>query len=563
MKAKITIISLILLSSLILAACAPLLPPAAPEPKPAGDGESPVGLANPASVYCEEQGGRLEIRTGADGGQIGFCIFPDGSECEEWAFFRGECLPGQAGSGAPDETPISVSVANPAATFCVQQGGESKIVADQAGNRSGVCVFPDGSQCDEWAFYRGDCQPAQANPMSALPGVPAPDVATDDLLAQVRAQLGDDIFSDDPAVLPLVAPAGSPPLWAVYSTGMRNYDRAPLPSHFVAIFTRDDGGWRELARIDLDTQLEGDPMLVEPLPDFVGAGGVRQVAIEPGHIWLTVDSGVGAHSGVFQLLSFDGTALKVALVGSSASPGAGFIADVNDDGQNDVVLDATEPYIFCYACGVRHPYFQVYTWLGDGLVPVEISALLMGQRGTPPDEANSQAVALARAGLWSAALAKIDVAIVLAGDDDPPTASGTLHWNRALIRLNHAALLAAARESAYPLLSQVFYGDYAAAVDLMRPYSPAEIFGAGSPLVVGTAAEDWVGELGGYLLSSADAALAVRPDLAPAYFMRAWGRYLTEPADPRVRADVARAAALAPDDPLYAAVLSALSAPAP
>ena len=52
-------------------------------------------LANPASVHCEEQGGKLEIRTGDDGGEYGMCIFDDGSECEEWAFFRGECSPGE------------------------------------------------------------------------------------------------------------------------------------------------------------------------------------------------------------------------------------------------------------------------------------------------------------------------------------------------------------------------------------------------------------------------------------------------------------------------------------
>ena len=48
-------------------------------------------IANPASVYCEEQGYELEIRTNPDGSQTGYCIFPDGSECGEWAFFRGEC----------------------------------------------------------------------------------------------------------------------------------------------------------------------------------------------------------------------------------------------------------------------------------------------------------------------------------------------------------------------------------------------------------------------------------------------------------------------------------------
>lgn len=50
-------------------------------------------MPNPASVYCEENGGELEIREDASGGQAGICIFPDSSECDEWAYFRGECQP--------------------------------------------------------------------------------------------------------------------------------------------------------------------------------------------------------------------------------------------------------------------------------------------------------------------------------------------------------------------------------------------------------------------------------------------------------------------------------------
>ncbi|MFM7173460.1 MAG: DUF333 domain-containing protein [Caldilinea sp.] len=37
-------------------------------------------------------GGTLEIRQG-EGGEVGYCVFADGSECEEWALFRGECTP--------------------------------------------------------------------------------------------------------------------------------------------------------------------------------------------------------------------------------------------------------------------------------------------------------------------------------------------------------------------------------------------------------------------------------------------------------------------------------------
>jgi putative hemolysin len=58
----------------------------------AGEGQA-IGLPNPASVYCEEQGYQLEMRTDAQGNQYGVCLFPGGSECDEWAFFRGECAP--------------------------------------------------------------------------------------------------------------------------------------------------------------------------------------------------------------------------------------------------------------------------------------------------------------------------------------------------------------------------------------------------------------------------------------------------------------------------------------
>ena len=49
-----------------------------------------VGLANPAAVYCQDQGGTLDSRE-TDKGTITYCIFDEG-ECEEWAYFRGECL---------------------------------------------------------------------------------------------------------------------------------------------------------------------------------------------------------------------------------------------------------------------------------------------------------------------------------------------------------------------------------------------------------------------------------------------------------------------------------------
>jgi putative hemolysin len=80
---RVSVLFLTLLAILGLAsACAPVTAP---------PGES---IANPASENCVAQGGTLEIRQG-EGGEVGYCVFADGSECEEWALMRGECKPGQ------------------------------------------------------------------------------------------------------------------------------------------------------------------------------------------------------------------------------------------------------------------------------------------------------------------------------------------------------------------------------------------------------------------------------------------------------------------------------------
>jgi putative hemolysin len=74
-----------------------------------------AGLANPASVFCEEQGFRLELRTDTTGSQTGICHFPNGSQCDEWAYYRGECRPaGQADAGITP-APTSTRVASPTA----------------------------------------------------------------------------------------------------------------------------------------------------------------------------------------------------------------------------------------------------------------------------------------------------------------------------------------------------------------------------------------------------------------------------------------------------------------
>jgi putative hemolysin len=249
MDKRMALIVWMIVVILSLAACGPSVV----EPT-AETGES-ANMPNPASVYCEQQGGRVEMRDG-EGGTYGVCVFEDGGECEEWAYYRGECTPnGPSGDAvqvpdpaaareavlsylrdlgvavpggeaawteqdlneegllgasrlryaagewtvdvsfpivAPEMTVFTVTVSdsadgytwqgevnavgevselsnspdaglpNPASAYCEEQGGRVEMRSNDEGVY-GVCVFTDGSECDEWAYWRGECGPASTD----------------------------------------------------------------------------------------------------------------------------------------------------------------------------------------------------------------------------------------------------------------------------------------------------------------------------------------------------------------------------------------------------------------
>lgn len=75
---------------------------------------------NAATAFCGVRGGVLEIRTDEQGRKYGVCVFPDGREVEQWAFYRGEAEPafppGQGGGGelpAPCLPPHDPDAAHP------------------------------------------------------------------------------------------------------------------------------------------------------------------------------------------------------------------------------------------------------------------------------------------------------------------------------------------------------------------------------------------------------------------------------------------------------------------
>jgi putative hemolysin len=112
-------------------------------PEPAATETSPANMPNPASVYCEQNGNKLEIQTAADGSQSGVCVFPDGSTCDEWAYFRGEC--GQAVQKSP--TPATTIEATSNASGGYMPPGTSEEIADWRGV---IKSTETGSQYDDY-----------------------------------------------------------------------------------------------------------------------------------------------------------------------------------------------------------------------------------------------------------------------------------------------------------------------------------------------------------------------------------------------------------------------------
>ncbi len=51
------------------------------------------------------------------------------------------------------------NLANPASVYCEQHEGKIRLRQDPQGGVIGICVFPDGSACDEWSYLRGECKP--------------------------------------------------------------------------------------------------------------------------------------------------------------------------------------------------------------------------------------------------------------------------------------------------------------------------------------------------------------------------------------------------------------------
>lgn len=109
---------------------------------PASNGSTQ--MANPAAANCVQKGHQYEIR-----GSTGFCIFQSGRECEEWAYFRGECK-----DEAPAKKPGKLG------EFC---GGIAGFVCESNLECRLDGTYPDaGGKCYKKSVY-AECKSARAD----------------------------------------------------------------------------------------------------------------------------------------------------------------------------------------------------------------------------------------------------------------------------------------------------------------------------------------------------------------------------------------------------------------
>ncbi|MGV6805627.1 MAG: putative hemolysin [Ruegeria sp.] len=59
-----------------------------------------------------------------------------------------------AASGSLAQATTKTTMANPAATFCVENDGEYQIRKNSDGSEYGVCILKDGTEVDAWDYLR-------------------------------------------------------------------------------------------------------------------------------------------------------------------------------------------------------------------------------------------------------------------------------------------------------------------------------------------------------------------------------------------------------------------------
>ncbi len=328
-------------------------------------------------------------------------------------------------------------------------------------------------------------------------------------------------------------------VWFALSTGSGVWE-LPEAGHVAGVYEhRADGSWVEIARLVLESAPTVASAEVVPIPV---QGGLP--------IWIAVSGTTGAHSGTFDLLRWDGTHLTSDLWWFSPSPGAAQISDLDGDGTPEIVLNASDPYVFCYACGVVDYSEVVYRWVDGEPTLIDIGAI---EGETEIAALTAHVARLVEADLWSRAQTTIESALAVAPTNE------VVAWDYRLVRRIASERLAQAGSPQQPLLTFVLAGEYAQAAALMAALPPEQVFDRAGPLIEGTQAVGWEEAMGLYLIDYATRALAMDGSLHEAHAVRALGHLLVRPdawADALIEMDAALE--LQPGNAFYQAAVAYL-----
>lgn len=127
-----------------------------------------ANMVNPASAFCTQNGGTLSIRQDAAGNQTGFCGFPDGSECEEWAFQRGECRPTSQNQASSDASVKRLTMQDNNSKITLKKGEIIEIVLES--NPSTGFAWSTGPDAGKLLQQQGAAQFQSSDPRPGITG---------------------------------------------------------------------------------------------------------------------------------------------------------------------------------------------------------------------------------------------------------------------------------------------------------------------------------------------------------------------------------------------------------
>ena len=115
---------------------------------------------NPSDEEEIDQGSDLVDK---EDGQVNLATCGNGI-CEDMVCMAIGCPEAETIENCPQDCDSNYQVieettqmANPSATKCIEDGYIYQNREDEWGNQNGVCIMPDGRECDGWTYYRGEC----------------------------------------------------------------------------------------------------------------------------------------------------------------------------------------------------------------------------------------------------------------------------------------------------------------------------------------------------------------------------------------------------------------------